>query len=188
MSYNITPGQTSGKLISSFFEDYEIKTLEISEAMSLAGDTVSEVKILFINDNDESSRDYSVKFKLLDESKDIHRYISKFLPEPNLSIEISKQADELSEQDLDALIRKFLQDITTRVKKIRKEESVQSITYVGNTFTLYKTTTFKVLSDDGEGRLEIEILSKDKGLQEASMTSHSLLDGLYLGSIELVKN
>ena len=187
MSNTIKPSQTSESLISSFFDTYEIRTLAIVEATSLDKKTISEVQILFIHDAKEGERDYSVKFKLLEECIDIYEYIKTFDTKTDVSVELNEKGKELSQEELDELIKTFFDTITTRVKKIRKEESVQAITYVGNTFTLYNTTTFKVLSDDGEGRLEIEILSKDKSMQEAGMTSHSLLDGLYSGAIQLVE-
>ena len=82
-------------------------------------------------------------------------------------------------------LRSFIEIIRDRVKSAQKEQSVQNITYVGNTFILNNSTKFKVLSDEGEGRLKIEVLTKDKPL-DALLTASGLLDGLYLGSIKLI--
>lgn len=105
---------------------------------------------------------------------------------PTLSLELTDDGSELDEEQLDKLVQKFLKLIKTRVEKAKQEQDVQSIRFVGNTFVLNKSTTFKVLSDDGDGRLNIEILGGD-GLQDVMMSAHGLLDGLYTGFIELVE-
>ena len=177
--------QTRILLVSGFFARYDIRSLSIGKSTTIDQQTLSEVNINFINHTGKSSRDYSVKFKLKDECRDIWQYISELT---NAGLVPGEKGNDLSAQEQEALLKRFFQTISPRVEKIRKEEAVQSITYVGNTFTLYKTTTFKVLEDDGEGNLTIEILNKDKDTQTANMTSHSLLDGLYLGSIQPLEN
>lgn len=78
----------------------------------------------------------------------------------------------------------FLRRIERRIGKIKQEQSVQSVTFLGNRFLLNGTTTFSVVSDD-EGLLGIEI---DRGevRQPAQMMASNLLDGLYEGSIQLL--
>jgi len=80
----------------------------------------------------------------------------------------------------------FLRRIERRIGKIKQEQSVQSVTFLGNRFLLNGTTTFSVVSDD-EGLLGIEI---DRGevRQPAQMMASNLLDGLYEGSIQLLSS
>jgi len=82
------------------------------------------------------------------------------------------------------VIDAFLRRIERRIGKIKQEQSVQSVTFLGNRFLLNGRTTFAVVSDD-EGLLGIEI---DRGgeRQPAQMMASNLLDGLYEGSIELL--
>jgi len=82
------------------------------------------------------------------------------------------------------VIDAFLQRIERRIGKIKQEQSVQSVTFLGNRFLLNGRTTFTVVSDD-QGLLGIEI---DRGgeRQSAQMMASNLLDGLYEGSIELL--
>lgn len=82
------------------------------------------------------------------------------------------------------VIDAFLGRIERRIGKIRQEQSVQSVTFLGNRFLLNGTTTFSVVSED-KGLLGIEI---DRGdtRQPAQMMASNLLDGLYEGSIELL--
>lgn len=82
------------------------------------------------------------------------------------------------------VIGAFLDSIEKRVRKVRQEQSVQSMTFLGNRFRLHGTTTFLVVSDD-DGLLGIEIEGRD-GRKSAQMIASSVLDGLYDGSIELL--
>ena len=81
-------------------------------------------------------------------------------------------------------VEAFLRRIERRIDKIKQEQSVQSVTFLGNRFLLNGTTTFAVVSDD-EGLLGIEI-DRDGVRQPAQMMASNLLDGLYEGSIELL--
>jgi len=183
MRSNTKVDEKSAALILDFFKRYEIRNLQIAAATSLDKKTISEVRLLLIQDTQKGARDYAVRFTLSDACVDIHEYIKTFDTKGGLSMECKEKGKSLSEDELAALIRDFFHSISARLEKIRKEESVQAISYVGNTFTL-NHTTFKVLSDDGQGRLHIEILDKGKDSQAAGMSSHALLDGLYSGAIQ----
>jgi hypothetical protein len=79
---------------------------------------------------------------------------------------------------------RFFAAIESRLAKIQHEQSVQNITYLGNTFVLNNKTVFDVMDDD-DGRLTIEMHRGDER-QQAMLLASSLLDGLYDGSIRLV--
>ena len=106
--------------------------------------------------------------------------------DPQTKVELSNEAKGLEVDFINQQICDFLKNITERVKSARKEEKVQNIKYVGNTFILNNATVFKVLSDEGEGRLNIEVLSEVQPM-DAVLTASGMLDGLYLGSIRLVE-
>lgn len=79
----------------------------------------------------------------------------------------------------------FFKRIEKRLGKIRHEQSVQNITYLGNTFVLNNKTIFDVVDDEG-GRLSIEMHRGDER-RPAMLLASALLDGLYDGSIKLCK-
>jgi hypothetical protein len=81
------------------------------------------------------------------------------------------------------LLSSFFQRIETRLEKIRHEQSVQNITYLGNTFVLNNKTVFDVVGDE-DGRLSIE-MHRGGERQPAVLLASALLDGLYDGSIKL---
>ncbi len=84
--------------------------------------------------------------------------------------------------DEEALAR-FFALIEPRLAKIQHEQSVQNITYLGNTFVLNNKTVFDVVDDD-DGRLTIE-MHRGEERRQAMLLASSLLDGLYDGSIRL---
>ena len=77
----------------------------------------------------------------------------------------------------------FFRRIETRLEKIQHEQSVQNITYLGNTFILNDKTVFDVVGDE-DGRLAIEMHRGDER-RPAMLLASALLDGLYDGSIRL---
>ena len=79
----------------------------------------------------------------------------------------------------------FFRRIETRLAKIQHEQSVQNITYLGNTFILNDKTVFDVVGDE-DGRLSIEMHRGDER-KPAMLLASALLDGLYDGSIRLYK-
>ena len=82
-------------------------------------------------------------------------------------------------------LAEFFRRIETRLAKIQHEQSVQNITYLGNTFILNDKTVFDVVGDE-DGRLSIEMHRGDER-KPAMLLASALLDGLYDGSIRLYK-
>ena len=95
------------------------------------------------------------------------------------SIDYSDAAGGADEDTLKA----FFVRIESRLAKIKHEESVQGITFLGNTFVLNNKTVFDVVEDD-DGRLTIE-MHRGEERRPAMLMASALLDGLYDGSILL---
>ena len=175
-------------MVSDFFERYEIRSISIEKGLGITNSTeISDINMLFIKEQTDQSLDYSVEFKLQRECADISQYIKAINTGPEFTIELTQGANNIDPQVLNDKLQNFIEAIRDRVKSALKEQTVQNISYVGNTFILNNSTKFKVLSDEGEGRLNIEVLTKDKPL-DALLTASGLLDGLYLGSIKLVES
>ena len=83
----------------------------------------------------------------------------------------------------EAALAGFFRRIESRLAKIQHEQSVQNITYLGNTFILNNTTVFDVVADEN-GRLSIE-MHRGEERQPAMLLASALLDGLYDRSIKL---
>ncbi len=170
--------------ILRYFEQHEIRSINISGTFNINNEKeISHIHISFINDHDNPDNDYVVDFKIQDESSEIFQFIKSIRSDPEFNIDYVGKPEN---SGVNEIIRNFLLSIQPRVKKILKEQSVQNIKYVGNTFLLNNTTRFTVLRDEGEGRLIIQILGDDDN-QEAKLSAHSLLDGLYLGTIQPVE-
>ena len=175
------------ELLSRFFRRYDIRSLEVRKGLGITNLTeISDITMHLVKDRSNPEEDYLVEFKLQRECADIHLYLESIQTEPAFDIKLAA-VDESLAQALDEQLLAFIELIRERVKSALKEQQVQNITYVGNTFILNNSTRFKVLSDEGEGRLNIEVLTKDKPL-DAMLTASGLLDGLYLGSIKLVES
>lgn len=174
-------------MVSKFLDTNEVQSISIAPNVNFnGGRQISDVILVGNQEVEGVAEDCQVSFKLQDEGADLCQYLKNITAKPTLSLELTDDGSELDEEQLDKLVQKFLKLIKTRVEKAKQEQDVQSIRFVGNTFVLNKSTTFKVLSDDGDGRLNIEILGGD-GLQDVMMSAHGLLDGLYTGFIELVE-
>ena len=178
--------------IESVVSDYllanEIRSIWIKRGIGVTKNTeISDIDIIFIKDKNDQSQDYSVKFKLQTECSDICRYIKSIVTLPSFVIELAENHEKIQLEQLNMKILSLIEIIKERVKSVQKEQKVQNISYVGNTFLLNNSIKFKVLSDDGEGRLNIKVLTKDLPM-EALLTASGLLDGLYLGSIKLAES
>jgi len=172
-------------LVSDYLRRNEIRSVLIKRGIGITKNSeISDIDIIFIKDKNDESQDYSVKFKLQTECSDICRYIKSIDTTPSFAIELSEVREKSQLESLDTKILSLIEIIRERVKSVQKEQKVQNISYVGNTFVLNNTIKFKVLSDDGEGKLNIEVLTKDLPM-DALLTASGLLDGLYLGSIKL---
>lgn len=179
----MTPDDDLIRKLETFFRRHEIRSLEVSKGEGISrGSEISNINLRLINDKNSSDSDYPVHFKLQSQCKDIHKYLDSIRTEPSFSVNLKSTSETV---DITARLSEFIDVIGDRVKSALKEQTVQNIRYVGNTFILNNSTRFRVLSDEGEGRLNIEVLTKDKPL-DAKLTASGLLDGLYLGSIKLL--
>ncbi|MBT7953226.1 MAG: hypothetical protein HN764_16475 [Gammaproteobacteria bacterium] len=175
-------------IVSDYFGRNELRSMTIKKGMGITKNTeISDVDLIFIKDQENQDLDYSVKFKLQTVCADLFRYIKAINTSPGFSVELADGSENIKEDILNDKLMALIEIIRDRVKSAQKEQKVQSISFVGNTFILNNSTKFKVLSDDGEGRLNIEILSKDLPM-DALLTASGLLDGLYLGSIKLAES
>ena len=84
---------------------------------------------------------------------------------------------------LEKELEEFFKSIEGRLRRIRHEQEVQKIEYLGNTFSLNGKTVFDVIADE-DGKLTIEMHKGDER-KKAMLLASSLLDGLYDGSIIL---
>ena len=174
--------------MSDFFTQFKILSMKIDKGLGVTNSIeISDINFQFIEDRAEESLDYSVEFKLQQESADICQYLKAIITEPEFSVELTSLSNRTDAEILNNKLQTFIELIRERIKSAQKEQIVQNISYVGNTFILNNSTKFKVLSDEGEGRLNIEILTKDLPL-DALLTASGLLDGLYLGSIKLIES
>ncbi len=174
-------------LAADYFSRNELRSLTIKRGLGITKNTeISDIDIMFIKDKEDEKLDYSVKFKLQTECADIFHFVRTINTRPTFSIELTKEAEKMQIELVNEKLLSLIEIIRDRVKSAQKEQKVQNISYVGNTFILNNSTKFKVLSDDGEGRLNIEILTRDMPM-DALLTASGLLDGLYLGSIKLAE-
>lgn len=188
MSNTIVPNEKTLALTSDFFRRFGIRSVTIKKGLGITKNIeISDINLLFVEEREHQNPDYSVQFKLQKECADISQYLVSINTEPEFSIELSKQSEKINAELLNDKLQAFIGIIGDRVKSAQKEQKVQNISYVGNTFILNNSTKFKVLSDEGEGRLNIEVLTKDLPL-DAKLTASGLLDGLYLGFIKLVES
>jgi hypothetical protein len=81
----------------------------------------------------------------------------------------------------EAVLRRFFRRIESRLEKVRHEQSVQNVAYLGNTFILNNKTVFDVVADE-DGKLTIE-MHRGGERRTAMLLASALLDGLYDGSI-----
>jgi hypothetical protein len=140
---------------------------------------VSDVNIYCLLAVDKAET-FKVSFKLQNDANDACQFISSMKCDPKTGeFEINWQNDLDESVDLNKLLATFVELTKPRIKEAHREQEIQSIVFVGN---------FKVLEDDGEGRLTIELLSGSMGQgsdELLSLSSHGLLDGLYLGMIKV---
>ncbi len=175
-------------LAADFLRCFDIRSMAITKGSGITSDTeISDISIFFIKQPEKQSLDYRVQFKLQNECADICRYMSAIHTEPVFSIELTHECQKMRAEQVNDKLRSFIGIIRERVKSAQKEQKVQDISFVGNTFMLNNSTKFKVLSDEGEGRLNIEVLTGNTPL-DAKLTASGLLDGLYLGSIKPVES
>jgi len=186
MNNSAAPNKSMQSLVYDFISRFKIRSMTIAKGMGI-GDSkeISDICIFFIKQQENNNLDYCVQFKLQNECADINQYIKAIHTVPEFSIELTQQCRQLNTGRVNDRLQAFIRIIRERVKSAQKEQEVQDINFVGNTFILNNATKFKVLSDEGDGRLHIEVLTRDFPL-DAKLNASGLLDGLYLGSIKLV--
>ncbi len=170
-------------LLRGFFEDYRIQSIGISAGADIRNDLISQVEINFLGDADNQAAGYVVSFKLLDKASDTHRYL-RGIGGPLSAIRVQPTQDSrgMGNNEIVGKVHDFIAAIKKRVEKIHKEQSILGIQPVGRIFILNHKTRFKVVAEDGEGQLSIELLDKEGG-RTAKLGANDLLDGLYVGLI-----
>jgi len=169
------------KLVATFFRRHGIYAITLTPMSGItAAHSVCDLGIEFAADKNHT--DYRAQFKLQGDEASIGDLVTHIDATGRL-----KLAESQSESSsLHAVLESFLKAIETRVAKVRHEQSVQSVTFLGNRFMLNGKIEFTVV-EDVEGRLKIE-LHKGEDRQPAVLLASSLLDGLYDGSIQLLNS
>ncbi len=170
-------------LVRGFFENYRIRSIGISTGVDIRNDEISQVEINFLSDADIDAAGYVVSFKLLDKASDAHQYLRGIGGQlSDIRVKLTDETRGMGSNAIAGKVRDFIAAIRERVGKIHKEQSILGTRPVGKIFVLNNKTRFKVLADDGEGQLSIEIMDTEGG-REARLGANDLLDGLYVGLI-----
>ncbi len=171
--------------VRDFFAKYQIRSIAISTGADISNAAVSQVEISFYNESDHDASAYVVSFKLLGTASDSHCFLQSIgLRQSKLQVVVAQAGRDLGSNAMASKLRAFMTAIESRVAKIYREQSIMGIKPLGKTFVLNNKTRFKVIADNGEGQLSIELLDKDDE-REASLAANDLLDGLYVGLISL---
>jgi hypothetical protein len=177
------PDEPTRNLLGEFFEKYRVLGIGVSASGDIRNAEVSEVEVRFASEADTAKQAYHVSFKLLNAASDSHRYLSAIEHGPDgFAVRLTQDGRELGPDAMAGKVRALLDAIEDRVAKVHREQSIMGIQPVGKTFLLNNKTRFKVISDDGEGHLRIELLDRE-GDNTASLLANDLLDGLYVGLI-----
>jgi hypothetical protein len=154
-----------------YCQRYAIRQISL-ELQSGVVDTAEQVCHLEL----EFEAGYKVQFKLQGEQALLGDKLSQL--QGDGSVTCLAVADPAG---LESELEDFFKSIEGRLQRIRHEEDVQNIEYLGNTFVLGGKTVFDVIADE-DGRLTID-MHKGEKRQQAMLLASSLLDGLYDGSI-----
>ncbi len=157
-----------------YCQRYEIEciTLGLQPGVVASADKVCHLDLRFV-------AGYKVQFKLQGEQALLGEHLLSLRGDGSLECAPGIDADSLEEE-----LQGFFKSIEGRLIRIRHEEDVQNIEYLGHTFSLNGKTVFDVVADE-DGRLTIE-MHKGDDRQSAMLLASSLLDGLYDGSIKLL--
>lgn len=182
--------------IRHFFKQYHVISIEVMASSGICEQTpVADILVMCEREPGEADSRYQVNFKLQQQAAEIAQYLLCIETGPPARVWLRPEhplvwwrdsASKLSQQASGQLLKDFINNITIRIKEAKREQSIQSIQFVGNHFVLNNTTVFKVLSDDGNGRLSIDIQG-DGGEQSLLLSAHGLMDGLYMGAIKPVQ-
>lgn len=167
------------QLVATFFHRHGIRTITLTPMAGVtSAHRVCDLGIEFAGDNDHTA--YHAQFKLQGDEARIGDQLTHISATGKLQFVDNHSDSAALESDLD----RFFRGIDSRVTKVRQEQSVQAITFLGNSFVLNGKTVFTVV-EDVEGRLSIELHKGDER-QPAVLLASSLLDGLYDGSIQML--
>lgn len=172
--------QTVRDLVTGFCERHGIRNIRLTPMAGVTANyRVCNLEFEFVQSGQHAA--YEANFKLQDADAGIGDMISEISANGDVKLVDGPQ------QALEpvAALKAFFSMVEKRLRKVSQEQSVQSVTFLGNSFLLHGTTTFTVVDDD-EGRLTIEI-HKGDDRQQARLLASSLLDGLYDGSIHLLE-
>lgn len=162
------------ELARDYCQRYGVQTIRLSEVPGVVENAESVCDIVVDFDDD-----YRVQFKLPTAETPATSGVIEFAV--GGEVRVAQGQQEPSE----AVLAEFLNRIETRLEKIRHEQSVQNITYLGNRFVLNNKTVFDVVTDE-DGHLGIEMHRGDER-RPAMLLASALLDGLYDGTIRLDK-
>lgn len=183
MSDSSVPDERIQSRLGAFFDKYLILGIGVVASGDIRNTEASEVEVRFASEADTAKPAYQVSFKLLNAGSDSHRYLDAIEKRSGaFTLQLTEIGRELGPDAIADKVRALLDAIEDRVAKVHREQSIMGIQPVGETFLLNNKTRFKVISDDGEGHLRIELLDRD-GDNTASLLANDLLDGLYVGLI-----
>jgi len=128
--------------------------------------------------NLEFEAGYGVQFKLQGQEARLGSKLSRLEGDGTVIAQASVGSAALEKE-----LEEFFKSIGGRLRRIRHEEDVQKIEYLGNTFSLNGKTVFDVIANE-DGKLTIEMHKGDER-KKAMLLASSLLDGLYDGSVIL---
>jgi len=169
------------ELVAAFFRRHGIHAITLTPMSGVTvAHSVCDLGIEFAEDETHSA--YRAQFKLQGDEASIGDLVTHI--DANGRLQLTGSQGETP--SLHAVLESFLKAIETRVGKVRHEQSVQSVTFLGNRFMLNGKIEFTVV-EDIDGRLKIE-LHKGEDRQPAVLLASSLLDGLYDGSIQLLNS
>ena len=151
---------------------YDVKriALQLQPGVVAAAERVCHLDLLF-------EAGYRVQFKLQGELALLGESLSRIDADGTLTA-MAGQGDSAAQEPL---LERFFKSIEGRLQRIRHEQEVQNIRYLGNTFVLHGRTVFDVVADE-DGRLTLE-MHRGSERQQAMLLASALLDGLYDGSI-----
>lgn len=161
-------------LTRDYCQRYGLRTVRLAQSPGVVAgaDAVCDVQLDFADDS-------RVQFKLPVSETPVAGGVVELGADGEVQVESGLPgADE-------AALGQFFQRIESRLQKIQHEQSVQNITYLGNTFVLNNKTVFDVVADE-DGRLTIA-MHRGEERRTAMLLASALLDGLYDGSIKLFK-
>ena len=170
--------------VAAFMRRYRLDGIRLRrDTGDQAGIPVCDVVLRFA-DKDKADKDAAAAvFRLWREQADFYGILAALEAGAEPVITLGPRAEALTEEEINRRIPAFLDTIEKRVAQVDREEKIQRIVFQGNRFIINNSIVIRVIHDDGEGKLDIEIV-KGKEKQQAGMRTNDLMDGLYLGTIK----